>query len=181
MDHIVLSCADVERTLAWYTDVLGLATVRLDQWRRGEAPFPSVRINAGTIIDLVPGDTTDGRLDHFCVVIEPTDLDAVAASGRFEVVEGPAKRYGARGDGTSLYVRDPDGAIIELRYYLTNTTPAGCYSVGNDWPAAIAASIAAGARICSSTITAAPAMPASSPSSLVVKRNRTVASGNDRL
>jgi len=107
----------VERTLAWYTDVLGLATVRLDEWRRGEAPFPSVRINAGTIIDLVPGDTTDGRLDHFCVVIEPTDLDAVAASGVFEVVEGPGKRYGARGDGTSLYIRDPDGATIELRYY----------------------------------------------------------------
>jgi len=117
MDHIVLSCADVERTLAWYTDVLGLTTVRLDQWRRGEAPFPSVRINAGTIIDLVPGDTNDGRLDHFCVVIEPTDLDAVAASGLFDVVEGPGKRYGARGDGTSLYVRDPDGAIVELRYY----------------------------------------------------------------
>ena len=117
MDHIVLSCADVERTLAWYVDVLGLASVRLDQWRRGEAPFPSVRINAGTIIDLVAGDTTDGRLDHFCVVIEPTDLDAVAASGLFEVVEGPGTRYGARGDGTSLYIRDPDGAIIELRYY----------------------------------------------------------------
>ena len=117
MDHIVLSCADVERTLAWYTDVLGLATVRLDEWRRGEAPFPSVRINAGTIIDLVPGDTADGRLDHFCVVIEPTDLDAVAASGVFDVVDGPGTRYGARGNGTSLYVRDPDGAIVELRYY----------------------------------------------------------------
>src|SRR6478736_6308215 len=111
LDHIVLRCADVERTLAWYVDVLGLATVRLDEWRRGEAPFPSVRINAGTIIDLVPGVTTDGRLDHFCLVIEPTDLEAVAASGAFDVVDGPDTRYGARGDGTSLYVRDPDGTV----------------------------------------------------------------------
>ena len=66
LDHIVLRCADVERTLAWYTDVLGLTPVRLDEWRRGEAPFPSVRINDGTIIDLVAGEPIDGRLDHFC-------------------------------------------------------------------------------------------------------------------
>jgi catechol 2,3-dioxygenase-like lactoylglutathione lyase family enzyme len=117
LDHIVLRCADVERTFAWYTDVLGLAPVRLDEWRRGEAPFPSVRINDGTIIDLIAGATTDGRLDHFCVVIEPIDLDAVARSGRFEVVDGPGPRYGARGNGTSLYVRDPDGALVELRHY----------------------------------------------------------------
>ncbi|MET0662526.1 MAG: VOC family protein [Ilumatobacteraceae bacterium] len=117
LDHIVLCCADVERTLAWYTDVLGLAPVRLDEWQQGEAPFPSVRINDGTIIDLVPGATVDGRLDHFCVVIEPTDLDAVARSGRFEVVDGPVTRYGARGNGTSLYVRDPNGALVEVRHY----------------------------------------------------------------
>ena len=117
LDHIVLRCADVERTLAWYTDVLGLAPVRLDEWRRGEAPFPSVRVNEGTIIDLVVGETVDGRLDHFCVVIEPTDLTAIAQSGQFEVLEGPATRYGARGNGTSLYVRDPDGAVVELRHY----------------------------------------------------------------
>ena len=117
LDHIVLRCADVQRTLAWYTDVLGLAPVRLDEWRRGEAPFPSVRINDGTIIDLVVGETIDGRLDHFCVVIEPTDLTAVAASGQFDVLDGPDTRYGARGNGTSLYVRDPDGTVVELRHY----------------------------------------------------------------
>jgi catechol 2,3-dioxygenase-like lactoylglutathione lyase family enzyme len=117
LDHIVLRCADVERTLAWYTDVLGLAPVRLDEWRRGEAPFPSVRINDGTIIDLVAGEPIDGRLDHFCLVIEPTDLAVVAASGAFDVLDGPDTRYGARGNGTSLYVRDPDGTVVELRHY----------------------------------------------------------------
>lgn len=116
-DHIVLVCSDVERTLAWYCDLLALEPERVDEWRRGEAPFPSVRVDAGTIIDLIAGEPIDGRLDHFCMVIDPTDLDAIAASGEFTVVDGPARRFGARGDGTSLYVRDPDGAVVELRYY----------------------------------------------------------------
>jgi catechol 2,3-dioxygenase-like lactoylglutathione lyase family enzyme len=118
-DHLVLKCADVETTLAWYLDVIGLAPVRVQEWRDGTAPFPSVRVNATTIIDLIrrrEGEG-DGRLDHLCLVVEPTDLAALAASGVLDVVDGPATRYGAQGDGTSLYVRDPDGAIVELRHY----------------------------------------------------------------
>ncbi len=117
LDHIVLTCADLERSLRWYIDVLGLEPVRVDQWRRGEAPFPSIRVDESTIIDLIEGSTVPGRLDHFCLVVEPIDLAAVAASGVFDVVDGPATRYGARGNGTSLYVRDPDGAVVELRHY----------------------------------------------------------------
>ena len=117
LDHIVLVCSDVERTLAWYCDLLGLDPVRVDEWRCGEAPFPSLRVDAGTIIDLIAGEPTDGRLDHFCLVVDPTDLDAIAASGEFTVVDGPGRRFGARGDGTSLYVRDPDGTVVELRHY----------------------------------------------------------------
>ncbi|MGA7757500.1 MAG: VOC family protein [Ilumatobacteraceae bacterium] len=117
LDHIVLVSADVERTLAWYCDLLGLESERVEEWRRGEVPFPSVRVSPTTIIDLIAGEPVDGRLDHFCLVVEPTDLDAVAASGEFTVVDGPARRFGARGDGTSLYVRDPDGTLVELRHY----------------------------------------------------------------
>lgn len=116
-DHIVLACPDVERTLAWYQDVLGLPPVRVEEWRAGRAPFPSVRISADSIIDLIPGTPESGRLNHFCLVIEPTDLTALVASGRFDVVEGPVTRYGARGNGTSVYVRDPDGTVVELRHY----------------------------------------------------------------
>lgn len=116
-DHLVLRCADIETTLAWYTTELGLAPVRVDEWRAGNAPFPSVRVSATTILDLIPGAADDGRLDHLCLVVEPCDLAAVAASGRFEVLDGPDKRYGARGDGTSLYIRDPDGLTVELRHY----------------------------------------------------------------
>jgi catechol 2,3-dioxygenase-like lactoylglutathione lyase family enzyme len=117
LDHIVLTCADVERSLAWYTNCLGLAPERVDAWRRGEVPFPSVRVDESTIIDLFPGTSDGGRLDHFCLVIEPTDLAAVVASGRFDVIDGPVRRFGARGDGTSVYISDPDGTTIELRHY----------------------------------------------------------------
>jgi len=117
-DHVVLRCADVGRTLGWYVDRLGLAPVRVDEWRRGDAPFPSVRVSDDTIIDLIEGPAADdGRLDHLCLVVEPLDLDVLAASGELDVVEGPARRSGARGKGTSLYVRDPDGLVVELRHY----------------------------------------------------------------
>jgi catechol 2,3-dioxygenase-like lactoylglutathione lyase family enzyme len=117
LDHIVLNVADVERALAWYCDVLGLPGERVDEWRAGEAPFPSARIDVGTIIDFFAAERSGENLNHVCLVVEPCDLQAVADSGRFEVLAGPAPRWGARGDGVSLYVRDPDGNTVELRYY----------------------------------------------------------------
>ena len=113
----MLRCRDVETTLTWYQDNLGLGPVRVDEWRRGEVFFPSLRVNTHTIIDLLPGENPDGRLDHICLVVEQADFDALAASGQFEVLDGPDQRYGARGNGTSIYVRDPDGLTVELRYY----------------------------------------------------------------
>lgn len=119
LDHVVLNVADVERSLAFYRDELGLAPERVDEWRRGDAPFPSVRVDEHTIIDLLAAPRTGENADHVCLVVDPVDLDAVKASGRFEVVDGPAVRFGARGNGTSLYVRDPDGNTVELRHYGT--------------------------------------------------------------
>lgn len=117
LDHVVLVVADVERSLAWYLDQVGGEPVRVQEWRRGDVPFPSVRLSADSIIDLVPGERAGQNVDHLCIVVEPTDLEAVRESGRFDVLEGPVTRYGARGDGTSLYVRDPDGNTVELRHY----------------------------------------------------------------
>jgi catechol 2,3-dioxygenase-like lactoylglutathione lyase family enzyme len=117
LDHVVLNVADVERSLAFYCDELGLAPERMDEWRRGEVFFPSVRVDDHTIIDLLAAPRTGQNADHVCLVVEPIDLAALAASGRFEVVDGPATRFGARGDGTSLYVKDPDGNTVELRHY----------------------------------------------------------------
>jgi catechol 2,3-dioxygenase-like lactoylglutathione lyase family enzyme len=118
-DHVVLDVADVERSLAWYCDELGLVPERVDEWRRGEILFPSLRIDEHTLIDLLASERTGTNVDHICLVIEPTDLAALAASGRFDVVgEGSADGlYGAQGYATSLYVRDPDGNVVELRAY----------------------------------------------------------------
>jgi len=117
VDHVVFRVADVERAISFYVDLLGLEPVRVEEWRRGDAPFPSARVDPHTILDLLAAPRTGENADHVCLVVEPVDLDAVKASGRFHVVDGPARRFGARGDGTSLYVRDPDGNTVELRHY----------------------------------------------------------------
>jgi len=122
-DHLVLTVADVERSLAFYVDELGLGPERVEAWRRGEVFFPSVRIDDTTVIDLLgpaapAGDARDAtrNMDHLCLVVAD-DVDELAASGRFEVVDGPGERWGAQGVARSLYVRDPDGNVVELRRY----------------------------------------------------------------
>ena len=117
LDHVVLNVADARRSLAWWGELLGAEPVRLEEWEAGEAPFLSVRLDATTIIDLLETERTGVNADHVCVVVEGADLDDVAASGRFDVVVAPRRLYGARGWGTGLYVRDPDGNTVELRTY----------------------------------------------------------------
>ena len=116
LDHIVLNVGDVERSLAWYTGELGLAGERVDEWKNGEAPFPSVRVNATTVIDLVAIERTGENMNHVCLVVD-NDLEELANSGRFAVVEGPVPRWGAQGQATSIYLYDPDQNLVELRTY----------------------------------------------------------------
>jgi glyoxylase I family protein len=117
LDHVVFRVTEMERSVQWYRDVLGLEVVRLDEWRRGEAPFVSVRVTADTIIDLQLGALDGTNVDHVALVVDDVDLEEVAASGRFGDVAPPRRLYGARGVGTGIYVRDPDGHGIELRTY----------------------------------------------------------------
>ena len=116
-DHLVLNVADVERALAFYTGPLGLQPERVEEWRSGRAPFPSVRVSPGTVIDLVHGPRGDANVDHICLVVEPLDWHEVVDSGTFTVLEGPGPRWGARGSAQSVYVQDPDGNTLELRWY----------------------------------------------------------------
>jgi catechol 2,3-dioxygenase-like lactoylglutathione lyase family enzyme len=128
LDHIVLDVANVERSLQFYQAVLGLGAERVEAWRRGEVGFPSLRINESTIIDLVSdsgrpaSSVTASRtnLAHFCLVTDSSDLDeamqSLAAAGA-AVETGPVTRSGARGNAMSIYFRDPDQNLIELRTY----------------------------------------------------------------
>jgi catechol 2,3-dioxygenase-like lactoylglutathione lyase family enzyme len=117
VDHYVLVVPDVEGIIAWYRDELGLYPERLDEWRRGEVPFASLRVSATTLIDVFQGDRTGVNMDHVALVVEDVDLDQLAASGRFEIEMGPADLFGARGTGRGLYIRDPAGNRVELRTY----------------------------------------------------------------
>ena len=126
MDHIVLRVKDAEESLRFYTETLGLGAERVDQWRAGEVRFPSARLNADTIIDLFPTEQEsigkDGvkNQDHFCMVIEAMDMEELKT--KFEglgigIQSGPGQRWGSHGDGTSLYIYDPDNNVVELRHY----------------------------------------------------------------
>jgi len=126
MDHIVLRNKDVETSLKFYTEVLGMQAERVDLWRSGEVRFPSARINADTIIDFFGADHEpigkDGvkNQDHFCMVIEPTDMEELKTKFEamgVEIQAGPGKRWGSHGDGISLYIYDPDDNVVELRHY----------------------------------------------------------------
>ena len=119
VDHLVLNVQDVDEALEFYSQILGLDVLRLDEYRRGEAPFPSVRISSDALIDLVerPRSSEGRNVDHFCLIIEPTDMNRLAADLKAKgiAVSGDVgKRWGAHGWGVSFYIKDPDGNVLQL-------------------------------------------------------------------
>lgn len=129
MDHIVLNMEDEARMLDFYTRVLALKPERLREFHAGTVPFPSVRLNADTIIDFFPkamwqGTAAPGpggrHFNHLCLALGKDDWDALrgrlAAAG-VAIETGPVPRWGARGSGTSIYFRDPEHNLIEARHY----------------------------------------------------------------
>jgi catechol 2,3-dioxygenase-like lactoylglutathione lyase family enzyme len=133
LDHIVLNVSDIERALNFYTETMGLKPERLDEFRAGTVGFPSVRINADTVIDLFPmkggrpeqnaTEKTAGNLNHFCMVIGKEDFSGIIdylKENRIMIRQGPVARWGARGRATSVYFLDPDGNEIEIRCYDQN-------------------------------------------------------------
>jgi catechol 2,3-dioxygenase-like lactoylglutathione lyase family enzyme len=122
-DHVVLTANDVERTVAWYADVLGMTPVTFGNGRRA-LHMGASKINVHAADDPAPAPVarwrTPGSAD-VCVVV-PGPIDAVEEHlvARGVAVEvGPVRRTGARGPMTSLYIRDPDGNLVELGCYLT--------------------------------------------------------------
>lgn len=124
IDHLVLRVRDVARMVRFYGDVLGCPVARVDE------KIGLVQLRAGRgLIDLVPVDSEIGRaggaapgcegrnVDHFCLRVDPWDADAIAAHLRAHGVAAGdvALRYGAEGQGPSLYLCDPEGNTVELK------------------------------------------------------------------
>ncbi len=125
LDHIVLRTTDLDAMLCFYTEVLGCTLERqldpevgLTQLRAGEAMIDLVSVESQ--IGRQGGGTPDPQrrnLDHFCLQVLDFDETAIRKhlSGHGISASPLATRYGAQGDGDSMYLRDPDGNTIELK------------------------------------------------------------------
>lgn len=124
IDHVVIRANDLEGMIGFYRDVLGCREER----RRGELGL--VQLRAGnSLIDLVDvtgpvgrdgGGTPDPdapNMDHFCVQVEPWDPGAITAHLQAHGIEAGevVTRYGALGNGPSIYIDDPEGNAVELK------------------------------------------------------------------
>ena len=124
LDHIVLRVTDLRAMMAFYMDVLG-CTVEKVQENLG-----LYQLRAGSaLLDLVPVDGPLGskggaapgaagrNLDHFCFRVDPFDADSITAHLKAHGAD-PApvvSRFGAEGQGPSIYVSDPEGNVVELK------------------------------------------------------------------
>ncbi|WP_454723566.1 MULTISPECIES: VOC family protein [Cupriavidus] len=124
IDHLVLRSADVPALRRFYVDVLGCRVEReqpalgLTQLRAGSGLIDLVTLDGPLGRAGGAGPGAEGRnLDHFCLRIDPFDADALGAHLRAHGVQpGPVEmRFGAEGKGPSIYVRDPDGNVVELK------------------------------------------------------------------
>ncbi|SET37125.1 Glyoxalase/Bleomycin resistance protein/Dioxygenase superfamily protein [Nitrosomonas marina] len=124
IDHVVLRVIDIKRMMRFYIDVLGC---ELEKTQENVGLY---QLRAGSsLIDLVPVDSRLGKmggaapgmegrnLDHFCLRIESFDGESILSHLCEKGYDGSRveSRYGAEGDGPSIYVKDPEGNTIELK------------------------------------------------------------------
>ncbi|WP_114971561.1 VOC family protein [Rhodoferax ferrireducens] len=124
IDHLVLRVVHLDNMLRFYCDALGCTV------ERRQDDIGLVQLRAGrSIVDLVPVDGQLGRaggvapgaearnLDHFCLRVEPFDEAGIRSHlEALGIKVGPvASRYGAEGEGPSIYLTDPEGNVVELK------------------------------------------------------------------
>ena len=136
IDHAVLWVENANRALEFYVDVLGLTPVRAKYFEEGKARFPSVRVNEGTVFDLMePSELLSlvqkftgggegiggGPINHLCLSMSASEYAEISArliERGVELTPGGEDVFGARGQAVrSIYFNDPDGNVLEIRYY----------------------------------------------------------------
>jgi len=133
IDHVVVWVEDPLQALSFYCDVLGLPGVRVEEFRAGTAPFPSVRVCEDSILDLMPrvgapfvneltqvAGSAGHPLNHVCFALSGPELAALR--GRLDAAGVPIagetpRSFGALGYARAFYFRDPDGNVLEARSY----------------------------------------------------------------
>lgn len=138
MDHIVINAVDINNSLHFYTKILGLPSERIEEFENNLVPFPSVRLTKDTIIDLFPKKLWEKtspesvcrpNLNHFCLSTSKKNWELLQGrlkENKISIDDGPVNRWGAHGTGVSIYFRDPDENVIEVRYYKKSETEQPC-------------------------------------------------------
>ena len=123
IDHVVLRVVDLNRVASFYIDVLGA------RWEKKQTHIGLYQLRVGTaLIDLLPVDEKLGAMggaapgkegrnvDHVCYRVLPWDGEAILAHLAKHGISGEiVSRYGAEGDGPSIYLADPEGNNLELK------------------------------------------------------------------
>jgi glyoxylase I family protein len=124
LDHVVLRARDPARLEAFYCEVLGCTVEKV------QAEIGLIQLRAGAaLIDLVDvsgklgraGGAPPGRggrnMDHFCLRLARFDAAAIRAHLAAHGIDAPEPvgRYGAKGEGPSIYIEDPEGNVVELK------------------------------------------------------------------
>lgn len=130
LDHVGFNVADPERSVAFYAGALGLKPERLEEYRSGEVPFPSVRINSQTIVDFFPPQyhcvaLGGNNVNHIALALEntPGEIEAFLRERGIPVVREMEGNFGAQGDDAhAFHVLDPDGNTIELSAYVSRVS-----------------------------------------------------------
>ncbi|MFD7435281.1 VOC family protein [Streptomyces sp. NPDC059861] len=134
LDHVVLWVRDPVAAADFYEQAVGLEPVRRSEFAAGQVPFPSVRVNAETIIDLMPrsaaermtmlpgaAESSGHPVNHVCLALPEGDFDALRdrlAERGVPMTDMGHDSFGARGNARrNFYFRDPDGNLFEARHY----------------------------------------------------------------
>jgi catechol 2,3-dioxygenase-like lactoylglutathione lyase family enzyme len=122
IDHLVMTCNDIEITAAWYQRVLGMEREEYGGKNRTALRFGAQKINLHKVgAEVLPHAQVaqPGTLDMcFVIAVRPEDAVAQLHACGVEVERGPVSRIGALGDIMSVYCRDPDGNLVELASYI---------------------------------------------------------------